>query len=92
MQRAKKAVQAQLRAQGRKLHDFSAREITLMAEAELERNRDRLIAEAKQSIETWPGFARYRLGANLESDAQRSGHCSSNEIVVQNSGAEWRGQ
>jgi hypothetical protein len=60
-QSAKKSVVAQLRAQGLKPQHFLAREITLMAEAELERNRARLVAEAEHTIETWPGFARWRL-------------------------------
>jgi hypothetical protein len=44
MQRAKKSVVAQIRAKGLKPAQFSAREITLLAEAELERNRARLLA------------------------------------------------
>jgi hypothetical protein len=61
LQRAKKSVVAQIRAQGLKPQHFSAREVTLMAEAELERNRDRLVPEAEHVINTWPGFARWRL-------------------------------
>jgi hypothetical protein len=49
------------RAKGLKLSQFSAKEIALLAEAEFERNRARLIAEAEHSINTWPGFARRRL-------------------------------
>jgi hypothetical protein len=46
------------RAKGLKLSQFSAKEIALLAEAELERNRARLIAKAEHSINTWLGFAR----------------------------------
>lgn len=61
LQRAKRSVQADIRAKGLRLCEFSAKEITLLAEAELERNRTRLIAEAEEAIATWPGFARWRL-------------------------------
>ena len=63
MQQAKRLVQASIRAQGLKLAQFSAKEITLLAEAELERNRARFIAVAEQRINTWPGFAYLRLPA-----------------------------
>jgi len=54
--RAKKVVQAKLRAQGLKLHQFSAKDLTRLAEAELERNRA-LIAEALEVINTAPELA-----------------------------------
>ncbi len=53
LQRAKRAVQAQLRAQGLKLAQFSAQEITLLAEAHLAQHRDELMAEAKAIVERW---------------------------------------
>ena len=90
-QRAKKVVLLQLRAQGLKLAQFSAKEITLLVEAELERNRARLIAEAEEAINTWPGFARWRLPvANLTSDAQTPSEPKSITSAVQNSSAEWK--
>jgi hypothetical protein len=58
LQQAKRLAQAQIRAKGLKLTQFSAKEITLLAEAELERNRARFIAVAEQTINTWPGLAR----------------------------------
>jgi hypothetical protein len=61
MHRAKDEVKASLRAKGLKLGQFSAREITLLAEGELERNRAQFLAEAEHSINIWPGFARWRL-------------------------------
>jgi hypothetical protein len=60
-QRAKRLVQAGIRAKGQRLSDFSAREITLLAEDYLAQHRAELIAEAENAIATWPGFARWRL-------------------------------
>jgi hypothetical protein len=62
-----------------------------MAEDYFNQHRTELIANAEEVIATSPYFARLRLpGANINNDAQRQEHCSSNEIAVQNSGAEWR--
>jgi len=88
LQRAKKSVLSQLRAQGLKPQHFSAREISMLADAEFERNRARLIAEAEHAIETWPGFARYRVGANISNNAQTTKDCSTTTISVQKSGAK----
>jgi hypothetical protein len=60
MQRAKKIVQTNIRAMGQRLSDFSAREITLLAEDYLAQHREQLRAEAEHAIATWPGFARWR--------------------------------
>lgn len=60
-QRAKKVVLLQLRAQGLKLAQFSAREIALLADDYLDRHRARLITEAEEIIAAWPGFARWPL-------------------------------
>ena len=88
-QRPKKVVLLQLRAQGLKLAQFSAKEITLLIEAELERNRARLIAEAEQAINTWPGFARWRLPvANLTTNAQKQSEPISTTSALQISGAK----
>ena len=59
--RAKNAVKEDIRAQGLKIAQFSAKEIAVLADFELERDRERLFAEAEHSINTWPGFARWRL-------------------------------
>src|SRR5262245_60996319 len=61
LQRAKKAVQADIRAKGQRISDFSAREITLLAEDYLAQHRAELIAEAEHAIATWPGFAAWRV-------------------------------
>lgn len=68
---ARKAVIEQLRGQGLKPSHYSRRDISVLAEAELERNRARLIAEAKHAIETWPGFARWRLPPELIAESVR---------------------
>ena len=64
-------VLAQIRARGDKVQYYSAREIAILTEAELERNRARLIADAEQAVATWPEeFARWRC-ADIASDAQK---------------------
>jgi hypothetical protein len=80
-QSAKKSVLAQLRARGLRVAHFSAREISLLADAEFERNRERLIADAEHSIETWPGFAYLRC-AELSNNAQQEDPCSKAAITV----------
>jgi hypothetical protein len=64
-------------------------EITLLAKAEFERDHAKLIADAKHDIETWPGFAAWRLpSANIESDAQTKIEPISTTSPVQMSGAK----
>jgi hypothetical protein len=74
MQRAKKAVQASIRAKGQRIADFSAREITLLAEDYLAQHREQLRAEAEHAIATWPGFARWRVPSrpDYETDSAKS--------------------
>jgi len=60
LNRAKKSVLAELRAKGHRPGEFSAREITELAEAYFAANMKRLITEAAEVIATWPGFARWR--------------------------------
>jgi hypothetical protein len=50
MHSAKKSVLTQLRAQGLRVAHFSAKEIAVLAEAELARNREQLIANAERSL------------------------------------------
>ena len=59
--RAKKAVVARIRAQGLKVHQFSAKDLTRLAEAELERNRAELVAAALEVINTSPDFAQWSI-------------------------------
>ncbi len=61
MQSATRAIQVQLRAQGVKLSQVPTRTIRIFADAYFDVHRERLIAEAEHIIETWPGFARWRL-------------------------------
>ena len=61
MQSATKAIKLQLRAQGIKLSQVPPRTIRIFADAYFDVHRANLIAEAKHTIETWPGFARWRL-------------------------------
>jgi hypothetical protein len=59
-QSAKRTVQANIRAKGQRIADFSAREITLLADDYLAQHREQLSAEAKRVIATSPGFERWR--------------------------------
>ena len=54
---AKKAVQAQLRAQGLKPQHFTMREISLLAEDYFTEHRAELIAEALAVVNTSPYFS-----------------------------------
>jgi hypothetical protein len=54
-------VQTGIRAKGQRLADFSAREITLLAEDYLAQHRQELIAEAENVIATSPYFAEWRV-------------------------------
>ena len=89
MQSAKRAVRAQIRANGQKIAQFSAREISVLAEAHLAQHRERLRAEAEHTIATWPGFAYLRVpSANIKANAQSEKPPISTTSAVQMSGAE----
>jgi hypothetical protein len=60
MQRACKSVKNSLRAQGFKVSDYTAAEITTLARTYLTQHRERLVADAKQIIATSPLFERCR--------------------------------
>ena len=89
-QSARKAIKAQLRAEGLKLSQFSAKDISIRADAYFDVHRERLIAEAEQIVATSPYFERWRLpdGANIESDAQTQTQPISTTSAVQISGAK----
>jgi hypothetical protein len=53
IQRAKKAVQAQLQAQGHKVAHFSAKEITVMAEQFLAEHRHEFVAWVIPVVQAW---------------------------------------
>ena len=86
-QSARKAIKAQLRAEGLKLSQFSAKDISIRAEAWFDVHRQELIAEAEHVIATSPYFARWRC-AELSSDAQKEKPPISTTSTVQMSGAE----
>ena len=90
MQSARREVKAQIRAKGHKVAHYSAREISVLAEVELQRNRPRFVAEAEHAINTWPGFARWRLPncSNIETDAQSEKPPISTTSPLQISGAK----
>jgi hypothetical protein len=67
---------------------YSARDLNRLAEAELERNRAEVIAEAEHMIATAPEFERWRIGAKLESNAQETKPQKSMTSMVQISGAK----
>jgi hypothetical protein len=73
-QRAKRLVQASIRAKGQRLADFSAREIALLAEDYLTQHRAELVAEAEHAIATWPGFARWRLPPEVFEKIHKTEH------------------
>jgi len=88
-QSARKAIKAQLRAEGLKLSQFSAKDISIRAEAYFDVHRERLIAEAEQIVATSPYFARWRLpSANITTVAQSENEPKSTTSAVQMSGAE----
>ena len=88
-QSARKAIKAQLRAEGLKLSQFSAKDISIRAEAYFDVHRERLIAEAEHIVATSPYFARWRLpSANITTVAQSENEPKSTTSTVQMSGAE----
>ena len=88
-QSARKAIKAQLRAEGLKLSQFSAKDISIRADAYFDVHRERLIAETEQIIATSPYFARWRLpSANITTVAQSENEPKSTTSAVQMSGAK----
>ena len=89
-QSARKAIKAQLRAEGLKLSQFSAKDISIRADAYFDVHRERLIAEAEQIVATSPYFERWRLPdcANIETSAQTQTQPISTTSAVQISGAK----
>jgi hypothetical protein len=53
LQRSKRAVEAEVRAQGHKLAEYSSRDLRLLAEQYLDQHRAELMAEAKATVERW---------------------------------------
>jgi hypothetical protein len=87
--RAKKALERELKAQGRRLTCIAPREINELAREYLTQHSERLKAEAEHAIATWPGFKQWRLpGANLTTNAQSESEPKSTISVVRMSGAQ----
>ena len=88
-QSAKRAIKAQLRAEGLKLSQFTAKDISIRADAWFDDHRAELIAEAEHTIATWPGFARWRLPcADVLQSGQNQNEPKSTTSTVQMSGAK----
>jgi hypothetical protein len=85
--KAKKAVQAQIRARGEKISDYSNKEISLLANDHFAQHREELIAKATQVVATFPEFSPF-VCANLETNAQKENEPKSTTSVVQMSGAQ----
>ena len=89
MPSARREVKAQIRAQGLKVAHYSAKEISILAEAHLAQHREQLRAEAEHAIATWPGFAYLRVpGANINKSAQSETQPTSTTSAVQILGAK----
>jgi hypothetical protein len=83
-QRAKRLVQASIRAKGQRLSDFSAREITLLAEDYLAQHRAELIAEAENAIATSLYFAEWRIPV-FEKNAETEHSPNANTTITRQS-------
>ena len=82
MQSARREVKAQIRAQGLKVAHYSAKEISILAEAHLAQHREQLRAEAEHAINTWPGFARWRLPKEVFVKSQQIEHSPKADSAV----------
>ena len=87
--RAKKIVQAQIRAKGQRISDYSNRQINHLAEDYLAQHGETLRAEAMQTIATSPAFTRWRLPcAQFTTNAQKESEPISTTSSVQMLGAK----
>jgi hypothetical protein len=86
---ARKAVEAKLKAQGVKVSLLPLCEINALTNDYLAEHRAFFVAEAKQAIAIWPGFARWRLPcADITSAAQSREQPKSITSAVRNSCAK----
>jgi hypothetical protein len=83
--RAKRAVQAQIRAKGERISDYSCREISLLANDHFTQHQEELINRATAVVVTFPEFAGC---ANLETPAQSQSGPKSTTSSVQMLGAK----
>ena len=95
LQAAKRAVQRQVRASGKRWSELSSREVTLWAELYREDHLDVLVAQAARTISKSPTLRamlerEQRRCAKLSINAQTAKPCSSSTISVQKLGAKLR--
>jgi hypothetical protein len=81
-QSARRAIKAQLKAEGLKVSQFSAKDISIRADAWFDAHRAELIAEAEHTIATSPLFAYFRINAQTQTQSNSMGS------AVQNSCSE----
>src|SRR6516162_11268507 len=67
-QSARRAIKAQLKAEGLKVSQFTAKDISIRADAWFDAHRAELIAEAEQVIATSPLFAYLRINAQTQNE------------------------
>ena len=67
-QSARRAIKAQLKAEGLKISQFTAKDISIRADAWFDAHRAELIAEAEQVIATSPLFAYLRINAQTQNE------------------------
>jgi hypothetical protein len=85
--RAKKAVQAQIRARGGRISDYSCRDMSTMANDHFAQHRDELIARATEVVATFPEFSPL-VCAYVVTSAQSQSGPKSITSTVQMSGAK----
>ena len=85
--RAKKAVQAQIRARGERISDYSCRDMSIMANDHFAQHRDELIARATEVVATFPEFSPL-VCAYVVTNAQSQKPQISMASAVQMSGAK----
>jgi len=67
-QSARRAINAQLKAEGLKVSQFTAKDISIRADAWFDAHRAELIAEVEQVITTSPLFAYLRINAQTQNE------------------------
>ena len=67
-QSARRAIKAQLKAEGLKVSQFTAKDISIRADAWFDAHRAELIAEAEHTIATSPLFAYLRINAQTQNE------------------------
>ena len=81
-QSARRVIKAQIKAAGLKVSQFTARDISIRADAWFDAHRAELIAEAEHTIATSPLFAYFRINVQTQTQSNSMGS------AVQNSCSE----